>query len=627
MFDLAQKQRGGRAGWWRPQTWGFGLAVVVIATCLVLALERRGSASSDGNFEDQAAGSFPQNWVSTSNLPIIPATVSSPGAFGSKQSLLLRPSSPKLHRGASVWHALPAGDQPLEIDFSFAFGGKTQRAVQLWTSDQSAAAPTQLNLVIENRRLRQFHPLFHEWLDIGEELKESPDPEHPLWYRLKAVTAPNSNSVEFWLSSAGDRRLPPSPIATLPAYRSGHKLSRLHLVVERSHEDAFFRVDDLAVRTGQGVRAPSQAYAEESFDYHRLWSGPPIPASHDELPALDSVHHVLVHAPRDGQYTFLHGAAIIYHKGRFYANWANSPKDENSGGETLQGSTSTDGITWTKREMIARGPQNGLNYSHAAYLSFKGELWTFPARFHGVPDRGPQTVVRHPDLQVEALVLDEKTNRWVSRGVVGRDMWPYFEPIMLGNGNWITAGQDMYGGPAVMISRGDDLTSWRTVKIPVSDEMPKGIGETAILRIAGGKQVLALVRPGRSRVAWASLSSDSGETWTPTQRTNFPIGISKMYAGRLSTRQPYLVANFPSRGHTDRDTLAIAVGRPGEDVLRKIYEIRFGPPRPVYPGYAKGAQWSYPYAYEHQGKLYVVYSINKEDCGLSIIPIRVLTAE
>jgi hypothetical protein len=42
---------------------------------------------------------------------------------------------------------------------------------------------------------------------------------------------------------------------------------------------------------------------------------------------------------------------------------------------------------------------------------------------------------------------------------------------------------------------------------------------------------------------------------------------------------------------------------------------------PRFEGFAKSKQWSYPYAYEHDGKLYVVYSIGKEKCGLTVVPL------
>ncbi|MFK7852261.1 MAG: hypothetical protein AB8D78_14890 [Akkermansiaceae bacterium] len=96
-----------------------------------------------------------------------------------------------------------------------------------------------------------------------------------------------------------------------------------------------------------------------------------------------------------------------------------------------------------------------------------------------------------------------------------------------------------------------------------------------------------------------------------------PIAASKAYLGKLSTGQLYMISNL-----NNRDSLTISVGKPGEKTLSSMWRIRHGksiPPR--FEGKAKSKQWSYPYAHEHDGKLYVVYSIGKEDCGLSVIPI------
>lgn len=604
--------------------WRRSVAAAVVAAALQAGSLTHAVEGLGEGFEKQAAGEFPTGWTSTSTRPTLPATVAAPGAFGSTQSLLLRPSSPRLHQGASIWHPLPAPGGPLQIEFSLAFGGATRRVARLWTADETSFVPTQLNLVIDNKRLGQFHPLFHEWLQVGGTLTESANPTQPVWYRMRIVIPPDGNSIGFWLSEAGRHDLPERPVAVLPAYRTGLPLSRFHVVVERAERDSFLRLDDVEFRSDAGIAAPPPADAGP--DYLRFWSGPPIPESQEYLSPPDAVTHVTVDAPRDGRYTFLHGAAIVSHKGRLYANWANSPVDENSPDETLQGSTSTDGgLTWAPRQMIARAPEGGLNLSHAAYLSLNGQLWTFAARF-GAMREG--VGVNFPDLRVEAFALDDKTSRWTSRGIVARDMWPYVEPIRLRTGNWITAGQGTSGEPGVLISDGNDVTRWRTIRIPMSPDMPQGYGETTLLPIAGGRELLALVRPGGGiGVAWASVSRDGGETWTPTRRTNYPIGIAKMYAGRLSTGQPYVVANFPALGRSDRDTLVIAVGKPGEDTVGRIYQVRSGAPRPAYAGFAKVAQFSYPYAHEHDGKLYIVYSVGKEECGLSIIPVWALKAE
>ena len=97
---------------------------------------------------------------------------------------------------------------------------------------------------------------------------------------------------------------------------------------------------------------------------------------------------------------------------------------------------------------------------------------------------------------------------------------------------------------------------------------------------------------------------------------------SKAYLGKLSTGQLYLVHNV-----RNRDTLAVSVSTPGELTLSHTWRIRHGKSRPPrFAGRAKAPQWSYPYGYEHDGKLYIVYSIGKEECGLSILPVESLAA-
>ena len=142
---------------------------------------------------------------------------------------------------------------------------------------------------------------------------------------------------------------------------------------------------------------------------------------------------------------------------------------------------------------------------------------------------------------------------------------------------------------------------------------------TAIIRYRAGSL------PGLpEQVALVSTSSDGGRTWTPVAASNLPLTASKPYAGHLSTGQAFLVCNVGP----DRHTLVLAVTAPGERVFTRVWRIRHGAsPDLRLPGRAKSPQWSYPYAHEHDGSLYVVYSIGKEDCGLSIIPLRSITGE
>jgi hypothetical protein len=297
-----------------------------------------------------------------------------------------------------------------------------------------------------------------------------------------------------------------------------------------------------------------------------------------------------------------------------YANWANSPVNENGPHETLQGRRSVDGgVTWSELAVIGPGFEGKERHSHGVLFVHKGELWTICARFGvGTPGR------RFPGLQAEAFVLDEETDRWKSRGIVMKNCWPYDEPVRMANGNFITGGQDKDGLPVVAISHGDDLMQWDSVLIPYDRRLKPSFAETTVW--SEGDRVIAVIRGGGG-VAWVSTSDDFGRTWSKAGPSNLPMPRAKAYLGKLSTGQLYLLSNLGNR-----DTLVISVSRPNEQTFSRMWRIRHGksiPPR--FPGNAKGKQWSYPYGFEHGGKLFIVYSVGKENCGLSVIPVAALT--
>ena len=335
------------------------------------------------------------------------------------------------------------------------------------------------------------------------------------------------------------------------------------------------------------------------------------------MPSVKGQRDLVLHRGTD-DFRWLHGPAVAWHNGVWYAHWGNNTKTENVLGEVLREIRSTDKRgSWSEPQTIMSGPD--CAYSHGVCLRHEGTLWTFLPRFvaHG---QAPGKMF--PGLRMEALTLGED-GEWRHRGIVGQNCWPMDTPVRMPNGNWIMGCADRDLNSAVAISHGDDLTRWETVK-PMA-----GGSETSV--IVSKSEILAIIR--NSPVALVSVSKDWGRTWSDARRSNYPMVASQPFAGTLSTGQRYLIANTPDptakgkKCRGGRSLLTIAVSQPGGSKLCRVWKLVHGIPQDLPPGSYGGRQVSYPNAFEHDGKLYVVYSINKWHCGLSIVPLHALSVE
>jgi hypothetical protein len=103
------------------------------------------------------------------------------------------------------------------------------------------------------------------------------------------------------------------------------------------------------------------------------------------------------------------------------------------------------------------------------------------------------------------------------------------------------------------------------------------------------------------------------------------MATSKPYAGTLSTGQRYLVCTTTGDTGGGRSPLTIALSKPGETTFSRVFVIR----RSVFPegpGVSDPkADFSYPYAVEYEGKLYVGYTHKSHAANeLAVIPLSAL---
>jgi len=375
----------------------------------------------------------------------------------------------------------------------------------------------------------------------------------------------------------------------------------------------------------------------ETTQLHQLWTGDGDVPNTADLPVLEDVSfHVIkpYQFEKDG-YRFHHGVALAAHRGRLFASYGVNRYGENLAGEEAVYQVSEDGgCTWSELRIIESGSQKeGFGVSHGVFLSANDQLWAFHGAF------GEKLSV---DTHMRGYVFNAEDGSWRPLGRLLDGFWPLQEPLRMEDGNWIMSGvRSGDGNPAaVAISHGDDLTRWDLVAIPKASGRMWGESSVILLK----SRIINIARYHRESltVALFAESADFGRTWEPSMPSNLPMAATKPYTGTLSTGQHYLIATTAGDSGNRRSPLTIALTRPGEDSFSSVYVIRHAV-FPEGPGESHSSvALAYPYAIEHEGKLYVGYSNsgggigrtgegrerwNNNSAEMAVIPIESLTPE
>ena len=467
-------------------------------------------------------------------------------------------------------------------------------------------------------------------------IESKPELQPGRWYQLGIVR--RDESIELWLNGdqAGSLKLTqplettPAPV-TLGGIKDDGRLRQTFVgaIDEVKFIDSAISVADLKAEYTPVERLQEIPQFAQPFT---LWDEDAPLGTADELEELQDVEfHVIKQwdRPADG-YTFLHGVALCWHKGRLFASIGHNKGSENTVTEEAQYRVSDDcGRTWSELRVIDAGEEPNLAVSHGVFHSHNGQLWAFHGAYSG----------KMENIHTRAYRFDESAGTWEKLGtVIENGFWPMNQPQPLANGNWIMPG--ISAGPysngkvfpaAVAISRGDDFTQWDYVEIPAAEHVRRMWGESALF--VDGPKVINIARYGGEAFALAAVSEDHGRTWTASQNSNLPMATSKPAAGTLSTGQHYLVCTTARNNGGKRAPLTIAVTKPGETMFSKVFVIR----RSLHadqPGEsAERLNLSYPCATEHDGHLYVGYSNNGGRRGnlnsaeMAIIPLKQLRVE
>jgi hypothetical protein len=532
---------------------------------------------------------------------------------GKGKDLLRVPSSPELCF-ADVTFSVTAWVNP------YTPGGEQQMIIA--KNDYSAGKREWGLMLDKDNRFR-----FYLWQKGWKTVSAQTEPRAGQWHHVALTVAQGHCRLYINGKQEAEAQLSASLLATDAPVTIGGSLDggrARQMFTGVLDEVSLFR----SVLTPAAIRTmadkPMTSIKIEVVEPVKIWSGGDVPKSTD-IPLLKGVefHVIKKQRPDTDGCKWTLGVGLAWHGGKLYASYGFNKGDENTPTEEAHVRVSSDGgKTWGAPVVMDHGEGN-LGVSHGVFLSHKDKLWAFMGAFY---DKFQRTHTR-------AYTLNETTGRWEPHGVVvDAGFWPMQEPQKMADGNWIMAGARVSHGygvagdlPAVAISRGDDFTRWDLVVIPAAPGLGKIWGESTV--IVEGKRIINISRYGGKALALVSFSEDFGRTWTPSAPSNLPMATSKPYAGTLSTGQRFLVCTTTADTGGKRSPLTIAVSKPGESTFNKVFLIRTsvfdGTPGVSDPR----ADFSYPYAVEHEGKLYIGYTHKSHAANeLAVLPLSALNA-
>ena len=373
------------------------------------------------------------------------------------------------------------------------------------------------------------------------------------------------------------------------------------------------------------------------------------------FPLLKGVEHFDVWKPaseKDGTYS--HHPDLIYHDGRFYALWSNGWFEEDSPGQRILYSTSKDGRSWTPAAELFEPPGpiaqrdtenrrvSGIHLVPDRWVVLDGKLYgivyvfgagkSYPiARELAADGTRGEAVLVH-DLPENTSLPDPKYLRVSRRDpalAAKINQW-YKDNDAI---SWWAICSDEPGVPRVAV---DGAVLHESFVFRSKHGLVLGMRDFSNNWSEFGEKFATSKR--NSNRIYASFGDGKGG-WSVPYPTDIPDSPSRTHALRLPDGRVLLCGNQiapefdKSLGHV-RDPLTLAVSPDGE-FFTKVFAVRSGgSTRPAHRfaelakklSGRRPAGFGYPSMVHHDGTVYILYSISKEDIAITLVPLGALGA-
>ncbi len=331
-------------------------------------------------------------------------------------------------------------------------------------------------------------------------------------------------------------------------------------------------------------------------------------------------------ADQDG-WTYAHHQDLAVWKGRLYAAWAMTPKDEDVPPYKVVYTTSTDGFTWSApADLFPR--EIAWSSRFMFFRAGNGRMLTFCA---GKTAEGPVTEASKKSLLVREITADHRLGPVFTLICPAAGLPPSYETAT--DAGLVAACREAAGhGPLLEqqdygVLLGDRRMKWHT-------DSPKLAGWVFGKALAFyHRKDGALV--GISKQGFVVTSTDEGTRWTrPVVPPTLFAGSGKIW-GQRTNDGAYILAFNPDPKRATRYPLALVQGADGREFgsLRVVHgelpQLRYpGQYKNPGPQYMRGlAEWADDGSFADRQALWLIYSVNKEDIWISRVPLYIKTDE
>jgi hypothetical protein len=333
---------------------------------------------------------------------------------------------------------------------------------------------------------------------------------------------------------------------------------------------------------------------------------------------------VRIFEPRDDSDKFSNGVVLVPFKGKLYAQWQSSPKDEDTPDTWVAYASSEDGSTWSAPRALAPPGEGGRMHS-------SGGWWTNGRQLVAYFNVWP-TGFQSGDGGYTEYRLSRDGKKWSApKRVLGADRKPVEgiieqDPHALPGGRIVTAFHTRPGMIVAPFYTDDPLgvRGWRRGRISLLENDGKVSRELEPSLFSRGDCIVMVFRDQASTFRQlAAESCDAGVTWSSPVVTDMPDSRAKQSAGNLPDGTAFLV-NAPRRDRV-RIPLALTLGTDGRTFDRAYLlrgEVDLQPRR--YEGLYKRPGYHYPKSVIWRDHLYIAYATNKEDVELTRVPLASL---